>query len=260
VIARLRNGLELPYAEQGDADGVPVVMLHAFVESLRSFDLVAQHLQDSIHAFTPTQRGHPGASAPPAGYSLGDFSGDVGEFMDVVGLEAAVLVGGSSGGYVAQRFALDNPSRVTGLVLCGCPRSLRRRPPIFDDVLALEDPVDANFVREFVATTVSGSVPGAFLERMIEDACDVPAHVWKSTVVGLHEATPPTETGTIDAPTVVLWGEDDAFLPLGEQQALAAAIPGARLVTYTATGHIVQWERPREVADEITGIAASAGR
>jgi rifampin ADP-ribosylating transferase len=260
LIARLRNGLELPYAEHGDPNGVPVVMLHAYVESVNSFDLVAEHLPDSIHAFAPTLRGHPGATVPSSGYSLEDLSADVGEFMDAIGLETAVLVGGSSGGYVAQRFALDNPGRFAGLVLCGCPRSLREPPPILDAVLQLEDPVDRGFVREFVASTVSSAVPDAFLEQMIEVACAVPANVWKSALLGLIEATPPTETGTIDAPTIVLWGEDDAFLPFAEQQALTDAIPGARLVTYPATGHIVQWERPREVAQEITGTAASAGR
>jgi rifampin ADP-ribosylating transferase len=260
LIARLRNGLELPYAEHGDPGGVPVVMLHAYVESLHSFDLVADHLPGSIHASVPTLRGHPGATVPAAGYSLEDFSADVGEFMDAVGLERAVLVGGSSGGYVAQRFALDNPGRVAGLVLCGCPRSLRQPPSILDAVLTLEDPVDPGFVREFTASTVSDAVPAAFLEQMIEVACAVPAQVCKSTLVGLIEAMPPTETGTIDVPTVVLWGEDDAYLPLAEQQALTGAIPGARLVTYPATGHIVQWERPREVAEQITGTAASAGK
>ena len=252
---RLANGLELPYVEGGDRHGAPVLLLHAYVESWRSFGLVLELLPDWIHAFAPTLRGHPGASVPPAGYALADYSDDVVQFLDAIGVETAVLVGGSSGGYIAQRFTIDHPERVAGLVLSGCPRSLRERPAILDAVLALEDPVDPAFVREFVASTVSSHVDEGFLALMVDDSCAVPAHVWKSTLTGLNEAEPPTETGTIAAPTVVLWGEQDAYLPRSEQEALAAAIPGARLETLPNTGHIVHWERPREVAEAIVEMA-----
>lgn len=250
--------VELPYAERGDRDGVPVVLLHGYVESWRSFELVLNRLPDWIHAFAPTLRGHPGAEEPESGYALADYNDDVTQFMDAIGVGAAVFVGGSSGGYIAQRLALDHPERVAGLVLSGCPRSLRETPPILDAVFALEDPVDRDFVREFVASTVSDHVDGPFLERMVDDSCAVPAHVWKAALIGLIEAEPPTETGTIGAPTVVLWGEEDAFLPRTEQEALVAAIPGARLVTFPGTGHIVHWERPAEVADAIVELARTS--
>ena len=68
--------------------------------------------------------------------------------MDTAGLAAAVLVGSSSSGYVAQQVALDAPSRVSGLVLVGSPRSLHARPPIADEVERLSDPVDPAWVRE----------------------------------------------------------------------------------------------------------------
>ncbi len=74
------------------------------------------------------QRGHGDAEKPVGGYDLGSFAADVEAFMDTAGLAAAVLVGSSSGGYVAQQVALDAPSRVSGLVLVGSPRSLHARP------------------------------------------------------------------------------------------------------------------------------------
>src|SRR5512132_1094184 len=140
----LRGGLELPYVERGAPDGVPVVLLHAWVDSRRSFDRVTAVLPEAVHAFVFDQRGHGDAPKPAEGYGLGDFADDVGAFMGAVGLDAAVLVGASSGGYVAQRFAVDNPGRTLGLALLGCPRSLRERRPPFAEVLAtLEDPIDA---------------------------------------------------------------------------------------------------------------------
>jgi pimeloyl-ACP methyl ester carboxylesterase len=83
------------------------------------------HLPDSLHAFALTQRGHGDASRPAAGYRLEDFAGDVESFMDAVGLESAMLVGHSMGGAIAQRFAIDRPERVRGLVLLGAFATLR---------------------------------------------------------------------------------------------------------------------------------------
>jgi pimeloyl-ACP methyl ester carboxylesterase len=148
-LAVLRDGPELPYVEQGDPDGVPVVLLHAWLDSRRCFDQLMAVLPKRIRAFAFDQRGHGDATKPTDGYGLREFADDVGAFMDAVGLDAAVLVGAPSGGYVAQRFAVDNPGRTLGLALLGSPRSLRGPRPRFADVLAtLEDPIDAAFVRE----------------------------------------------------------------------------------------------------------------
>lgn len=122
---------------------------------------------------------------------------------------------------------------------------------------ALQDPVDPTFVREFVQATTSESVPPEFLESMIAESCKVPAHVWKAALQGLVEAVPPTETGTIIAPTRILWGDRDEFLPRTDQQSLAASIPGSTLVVYEGAGHVVHWEEPERVAADVVSFAES---
>jgi pimeloyl-ACP methyl ester carboxylesterase len=111
---RLATGVRVPYGEQGDADGVPVVFLHPYADSHRFFELALPYLPAGIHAFLPTQRGHGDADKPPSGYSLDELSGDLAAFLDAVGVGRAVVVGHSSGGYVAQRFALDHPTGSSG--------------------------------------------------------------------------------------------------------------------------------------------------
>jgi len=69
-------------------------------------------------------------------------------FMDALGISSAVLLGSSSGGYVAQQVAAISPHRVAGLVLVGSPRSLQGRPPFADEVDQLSDPVDEVWVRD----------------------------------------------------------------------------------------------------------------
>jgi non-heme chloroperoxidase len=181
-------------------------------------------------------------------------------FLDAVGLEAAVIVGSSSGGYVTQRFAADHPERILGVVLVGAPRSLRDKPgvsEIFAAVSELTDPLDPAFAREVLESTLFRSVPPDFLEAMVDESLKAPAHVWKATFQGLLEAAPPTETGAISAPTLILWGDRDGFLPRSDQEALAAAVPESRLVIYEGTGHVVHWEEPERVAADVVAFAES---
>ena len=71
---------------------------------------------------------------------------------------------------------------------------------------------------------------------------------------GFSEATVPTETGTISTPTLVIWGERDNLLPRGEATKLAAAIPRSRLVVYESTGHMVLWEQPERISNDISAF------
>ena len=137
----LSTGVTLQYVEQGDPDGVPVILLHGVTDSWRSFEPVLPHLPPSIHAFALTQRGHGDADRPLTGYSFLNFAADVAAFMDALQLNRAVIVGHSMGSGVTQRFALDYPERLLGIVLEGTfaslPGHLNRRTvaQIPDDAL-----------------------------------------------------------------------------------------------------------------------------
>jgi pimeloyl-ACP methyl ester carboxylesterase len=254
-LAVLRDGLELPFVAQGDPNGVPVVLLHGWVDSRRCFDQLMTALPEPIRAFAFDQRGHGDAPKPAEGYGLSDFAGDVGAFMDSVGLEAAVLAGASSGGYVAQRFAVDNPDRTLGLALLGSPRSLRGPRPPFADVLAtLRDPIDAVFARGLSESMVARDVPGAVMATLCEENLKVPARVWRDAFEGLLAAQPPLDTGVISAPTLVIWGARDSLLPRADQEAMAAQIPGARLMIYPDVGHLPVIEAPERVAADVTAL------
>jgi non-heme chloroperoxidase len=261
--AELSTGLKLPYVEQGDRAGVPVVLVHAYLESWRSFEPLLPLLPSWIHAFAVTQRGHGDADRPRSDYTLEESSADLAAFMDAVQLDAAVIVGSSSGGYAAQRFAADFSERTLGLVLVGAPRSLRDKPtPSFLATVAeVSDPIDPAFARDFVESfTLLNPVPPAFLEVMVEESLKAPAHVWRAALEGLLDAVPPTEDATISAPTLILWGDRDEFVRRDDQEALAAAIPGSRLVIYEGTGHLVLWEKPERVAADVAAFVERIGR
>lgn len=255
--ARLANGLELPYVTQGDPSGPSLVCLHGFAESWRSFELVLAELPPEIRAFSLSLRGHGGPRTLAAEYSLRAIASDVAAFMDAVGIEAAVVAGSSSGGYVAQQLAVDRPDRVRGLALLGSPRSLRDVPAVGELTARLntfDEQIDAAFMRAFNAGALARPAPEAFLEAMIGEGIAVPPDVWRATLAALADATPPTEAATIRVPTLIVWGDRDPFVPSGDAEALRNAIPGAELVTYAGTGHMPAWEEPARVAADIARL------
>lgn len=250
---RLDTGLTVPYVAHGDPTGTPVLLLHPWGESLRCFDLLFPLLPATIHAVAFDQRGHGEADKPADGYTLQDFADDVVAFMDAVGMSSAVLLGSSSGGYVAQEVAVRSPQHVSGLVLVGSPRSLRGRPSFADAVDRLTDPVDRAWVKASLNWFPRfHDVPSWYVEARVDDGVRMPAHVWRKALTGLCAAVPPTETGTITASTLIMWGGRDELLSREDEEALAAVIPGSRLIVYDNTGHLVLWEQPERVASDLT--------
>jgi pimeloyl-ACP methyl ester carboxylesterase len=252
---KVATGITLRYLEQGDPSGTAVLLLHPWGESLRCFDRLLPLLPPSLRVLSLDQRGHGGADKPVGGYELAAFAADVEAFMDAADVRAAVLVGSSSGGYVAQRVALDSPGRVTGLVLVGSPRSLHGRPPFADEVERLTDPVDPAWVwKSLTWFPRFHDVPDWYIEDRVRDGLRLPAHVWRGTLTGLITALAPTDTGTITAPTLIIWGDRDNLLSGRDERQLAAAIPDSRLVVYQETGHLVLWEQPDRVATDLTAL------
>lgn len=253
---KLSSGVILQYAEQGDASGTPVILLHGYTDSWRSFELVLPHLPSSIHAFAVTQRGHGDSGHPKSGYLPRDFAQDLAAFMDALKLKKAIIVGHSMGSQVALRFVLDHPERVQGLVLAGAFTTVKGHEGVkqlWDSTIAkMTDPVDANFVREFQQSTLHKPVPPAFLETVVRESGKVPANVWRGAMAGLMETDFSAEIGKINLPTLIVWGDQDLFFPRSEQDKLTNAINGSRLLVYNGIGHAPHWEEPSRFAVDLT--------
>ena len=251
----LSTDVTLHYAECGDRMGEAIVFLHAYTDSWFAFSRVLNLLSPSYHAFAPDKRGHGDSDKPECCYTVDDFAADVDAFMDAVGVEEATLVGQSSGGLIAQRVALSYPDCVSRLVLIGSPITLLHNEALIElgeEMLALEDPIPPGFVREFVESTIYHPVPEEFVAGVVSECLKVPARVWRDYWKGVLLTVDDTaRLGEIGAPTLILWGEEDALLPREEQERRAAAIPDATFRVYPDTGHAVAGERPEWVVRDL---------
>ena len=252
----LHNHVKLPYVEQGSFSGFPLVLLHGYADSWHSFERVLPHLPESIRVFALTQRGHGDASRPTPGYQLRDFTTDLVAFMESLHLNAAVIAGGSSGGLVARRFVIDHPQLTLGLVLIGSPLTLKDKPDVLklwhSTISKLTDPIDPEFVHEFIESSFSQSVPQAFIETLTKESLKVPARIWKSTFEGLIEDNSSEELDKIKAPTLVIWGDKDTIIPRSDQETFTSLIADSRLIVYPGAGHALYCEEPNRIASDLT--------
>jgi non-heme chloroperoxidase len=252
----LSTGVRLHYAERGDRGGEAIIFLHGYTDSWFSFSGVLPLLSPSYHAFALTERGHGDSDKPECCYTLDDFAADVDAFMDALSIEEATLVGGSGGAFIAQRVALDYPQRVSRLVLMSSGATLVDNEAVMglgEQMLALEDPISPEFVREFQESMMYHPGPDEFLDTVVSESLKLPARVWRDYWEGVvltpndHAA----RLGEIDAPTLILWGEQDVVFSREDQKQLAGAIPGATLGVYPDTGHAVHWDRPEQVVRDL---------
>jgi pimeloyl-ACP methyl ester carboxylesterase len=254
----LPNKVTLQYVEQGSLSGTPVLLLHGVTDSCHSFDLALPHLPESIHAFALSQRGHGDSSRPEAGYRFHDLAADVAAFMDALHIDAAFIVGHSMGSGVAQRFAIDHPERILGLVFIGSFARLPEHPGVqelWDSAIStLTDPVDPKIVHDFQQSTIVRPVPPAFYETVVQESLKLPARVWRELFGGFLQDDFLGELHKIKAPTLIFWGDQDAFCSRADQDELTSAIAGSRLAVYEGTGHALHWEEPDRFASDLVAF------
>jgi non-heme chloroperoxidase len=259
---QLATGVSLHYAEQGAQSGEAIIFLHGYTDSWFSFSRVLPLLSPSYHAFALSERGHGDSDKPECCYTLDDFAADIDAFTEAVGIEEATLVGASGGSFMAQRVTLDYPHRVSRLVLISSAATLLDNEAVMglgEEMLALEDPISPEFVREWQEVNVYQTVPDEFFEKMISESLKIPARVWRDYWEGVVLAPDhASRLREIEAPTLIIWSEKDAVFSREDPERLAGAIPGATLKVYPETGHAVHWERPEQFVRDLEAFIKDA--
>ena len=243
---------KLAYTQRGDANGVAVILLPGFSDSWLSYAPLLEALPESLQLIAISQLGHGDSDKPDDGYSVACFADDLAGFMNTLGIERAIIVGHSFGSLVAARFALKYPDRVLGLCLIGAFRTVAGHPgaeEIWTNAIApMTDSVDPSFVREFQLSTLARPIPPVRLVSAVTESQKMPARVWKALWRNMLDDDFSMELTRIDAPTLIVWGQQDALNTPEEQLTLHSAIRGSQLVALAEAGHAPHWEDPVGVA------------
>lgn len=232
--------------------GPAVVLVHGYPLDGAMWSGVARVLASKFRVLKPDLPGHGENTVPPPSSLEGHA-----DFLEALlaGLPGPVgLAGFSMGGYVALALMKRRPEKVRALALA-------------DSRARADDEAGRAKRDEAIATVRSGGaapIAQAMLPRLLSpegskraDLIERANRIMTRQKPGTLEADlaamrdRPDQMASLPSiavPTLVVVGELDVLTPPAESQAMAAAIPGARLVTIPGTGHLAPMERPRVVA------------
>ncbi len=239
-----------------DGAGPPVLLLHAGIADHTMFDGLVDELRRDHTVIRYDLRGFGRSPAPTADF---DHVDDAAAVLDRLGLTRVSVVGNSFGGMVGLRFTARHPERVTRLLLLATAApDWDRWSPQAEQYAAAEEAalaagdLDAA-LRLDLETWVRGSRPDwtprlRALADQIRPAALVALR--RQAETSDHERpSPALAPEAIRVPTTV--GVADADLPdfgaMGRH--LASHIPGARLVEFADSGHLIPLEHPSRVAE-----------
>jgi pimeloyl-ACP methyl ester carboxylesterase len=159
-------------------------------------------------------------------------------FMDAVDLGRARVAGISMGGWIASRLAGSHPERVERLVVVDAAGMRPDGPPIPAEVLL---PQDVEGVRRLAAAVRHRApVPPAFVARDILERRLREEWVVRRALLSMAAGRDWLNgtLGRADMPVLVIWGKQDALIPVDYAARLAAEFPRAELTVLDGCGHV----------------------
>ena len=251
---RLSNGIKLAYVEAGDPKGYPLLLLHGYTDSSRSFSPMVPHLS-RYRLLIPDQRGHGASDAPECCYGAVQYAYDAKLFLEALKVDRAAVVGHSLGSMVAMSLAADHPDRVSKVVLIGSTAlvPVKRGDWLYDNVAAMKGPLDAStqFAKDWHPANQPTAVDKAFAEAVNAELYRIQPQVWRGVMRELAYVPAGRHAPDVKAPVLIVSGGKDVLFPAEHHQSLLKAFPQAKARVFDDLGHNPNWERPEEVAAAI---------
>ena len=263
------DGIRYHYQEY-PGSGPAIVLLHGFGSSTYTWEEVIPRLQmDGYRVFALDMKGF-GWSDKPVGadYSPRVLMEEVNAWMGQMGLERVVFAGNSLGGAIGLMLAMDHPARMARLVLIDSGGYPIKKPliirigalPVIRDVAKLffgRWLIRANLGQVFVnKDRITRARVSAYYDRMRTTGA-MAAQMALSAAIGQQSAQGDIDRiAQIRIPTLILWGENDTWIPLANGRRFHEEIPHSRLVVIPRCGHIPQEEHPEFTARCISAFAA----
>ncbi|HEY7810027.1 MAG TPA: alpha/beta hydrolase [Allosphingosinicella sp.] len=290
----LPTGVTLNVALAGPEDAEPIILLHGFPESHRTWRNQIADLSADYRVIAPDQRGFAGSEKPQdvEDYHTDKIVADIVALADALDVKHFTLAGHDWGGAVAWTAALTHPLRVNRLIVVNAPHPLIFQKSLIEDEAQREA---SQYINWFRSPAAEAAIHAMGLETFLDkvmlshaDATKLPAEErqaylddWKqpgaltamlnwyrgskiAVPAPGEEAKAPLWTHApfpaLRMPTLVVWGlKDSALLPL-QLKGLHDLVKDLRLVTSPTASHFITWEEPGTVTSAIRDfLAETAG-
>lgn len=228
------SGLSVAYELAGK--GPAIVLLHGFTHDSRAWQPQLDALSDEFTVIAWDAPGAGRSDDPPGTYGIGDWAGDLLEFLRMLAVERAHLLGLSWGGLLAQEFYRRYPERVTSLILAdtyaGWSGSLPAPVPEERLAACIRDSSlpPAEFVDRYLPGMFGQSVAPKTREALGAIMGDFHPAGLRLMAAALAHADTRDLLPTIKAPTLLIWGDKDVRSPMSVAHQMHDAIGDAELV------------------------------
>lgn len=244
------NGQRLYYEDTG-GNGPVVVFSHGLLMDHDMFAPQVAAFRDRFRCIIWDERGHgQTAVAQPEPFSYYDSADDLAALLTHLGIDKAVLVGMSQGGFLSLRCALTHPSRVSALVMLDSQAGaeLEEKVPMYQQLIG-------TFMTQGLTPEVGATIAQIILG---EDYAD--SEFWKDkwrtmspANIGNNFQTLASRDDLTDRlpevtqPTLIIHGDADIAIPLERAQVMADEIPEAELAVIPGAGHAANLSHPDAV-------------
>ncbi|HEX5837914.1 MAG TPA: alpha/beta fold hydrolase [Anaerolineales bacterium] len=249
------NGIELYHEIQGE--GKPIVLISGLGYSHWQWHRMVPLLAEHFQVITFDNRGV-GQSDKPAGpYTAQMLAADTAGLLEALGIDRAVVMGHSMGGFIAQAMALEFPHRVEKLILCSTNFGGPRHIPVTPEAMKVLTDVSSDPLTRFKNGLAVSTAPGwpeknpkiiqSWVEWRIANPIE-PAAYQSQLAIGmglLPEAEAfENKLHRIHVPTLILFGEHDKVVPAENASLIAARIAKSEIVIFPDAGHFFPIEIP----------------
>jgi 2-succinyl-6-hydroxy-2,4-cyclohexadiene-1-carboxylate synthase len=244
-----------------DGRGPPLLLLHGFTGSTRTWDEVRPDLAERATLVLLDLIGHGQSAAPPdpERYTLECAVRDIDALLDALGMSSIALVGYSMGGRLALHYAVARPDRVNRLILESASPGIedpnaRQQRAETDEALAkriLRDGVGA-FVSEWESLPllqpgphVSANQRAALHAQRLNNSPIGLANSLRGMGAG-RQISLWSRLSELRMPVQLIVGEQDGrYCDIGRR--MQSLLPEARLSVVPDAGHTVHLDQPRQV-------------
>lgn len=234
------NGLESFYQLEGQGD--PVVLLHGWGASSQSLAGVAACLAPTCRVVSVDLPGFGWSQAPPAAWGTADYADHIRQLLDEIRIEKAALLGHSFGGRIAIQLASCHPERVARLVLVASAGVRPKRGPRYYVRVTT-----FKALRRLLTLPGMEGVGNRLLSRWqakVGSRDYLAAGRLRPTLVKVVNEDLTPALVSVQAPTLLVWGDQDQEVRRPAMEIMAARIPRARLKVFVGAGHFPFQDAP----------------
>ena len=195
-------------------------------------------------------RGHGGSDPVPGDYTMSELARDVVAVLDFLSLEKVHFAGVSIGGMIGQVLGIEHPDRVLSLMLCGTsPNAVpggmamwQARFAAIEEAGSVEPLADDSMVRWFT----DGFRPRRpdRWQQIRNTVANTTPEGYRGGAAAIIDFDVREKLPLIEAPTLVVCGDDDPGTPPAGNRLIADLVPGARYVEIANARHIPMMEHP----------------